>query len=128
MGWGMWIRDRWGIVGLGARFDAEGEATSQASTRVVDALLSTTTSAQAGKNNALLLAAAHDSLAPLAGRLIAGGAEVDAARPSSGSTPLYIACDHGNVVMVARLIESTMRPLVAARRCSSQLRTIDWMF
>jgi ankyrin repeat protein len=93
---------------------------------VVNALLDTTT--QAGKNKALLLAAAHDSLAPLAGRLIAGGAEVDAARPSSGSTPLYIACDHGNVVMVARLIESTMRPLVAARRCSSQLRTIDWMF
>jgi cytohesin len=97
------------IVRLCARFDAEREATSQASTRVVDALLSTTTSAQAGKNKALRLAAAHDSLAPLAVRLLAGGAEVDAARPSDGYTPLCIACKHGNVVMVERLIAAGSR-------------------
>jgi ankyrin repeat protein len=83
-----------------ARFDVEREATAS----VVDALLDTTTSAQAGKNEALLLAAAHDNLATLAGRLIAGGAYVDAADPEDGYTPLCIACFHGNVVMVERLI------------------------
>jgi hypothetical protein len=92
------------IVRLRARFDVEREATSRATASMVDALLHTTTSAQQGKNKALRLAAAHDSLAPLVGRLIAGGAEVNAARPGDGLTPLCIACDHGNVVMVARLI------------------------
>ena len=67
------------------------------------------TSAQAGKNNALLLAAAHDSLAPLAGRLIAGGAEVDAERQSDGYTPLCIAGEHGNVAMVERLLAAGSR-------------------
>jgi hypothetical protein len=56
------------------------------------------------QNKALLLAAAHDSLVTVAGRLIAGGAEVDAARPGDGFTPLCIACDHGNVATVERLI------------------------
>ena len=103
------------VVRLCARFDVEREATSQAldvereatsqaTARVMDALLDTTTSAQAGKNKALCLGVAHDNLAPLAGRLIAGGAEVDAARPGDGYTPLCIACFHGNVVMVERLI------------------------
>jgi hypothetical protein len=59
---------------------------------------------QQGKNKALLLAVAHDSLATFAGRLIAGGAEVDAVRPGDGFTPLIVACFHGNVAMVARLI------------------------
>jgi ankyrin repeat protein len=89
-----------------AHFDAEREATSQATARVVDALLGTTTSAQEGKNKALLLAAEHDNLAPLAGRLIAGGVEVDAPRPGDGWTPLILACGHGNLAMVARLIEA----------------------
>jgi ankyrin repeat protein len=92
-----------------ARFDVEREATSQATARVVDALLDTTTRAQQGKNEALCLAAAHDSLAPLAVRLIAGGAEVDAARPGDGCTPLRIACFHGNVAMVERLIAAGSR-------------------
>jgi ankyrin repeat protein len=78
---------------------------------VVDALLSKMTSKQARtyKNIALCLAAAHDSLAPLAMRLLAGGAEVDAAGPSDGYTPLGIACEHGNVVMVERLIAAGSR-------------------
>jgi hypothetical protein len=60
---------------------------------VVDALLDTTT--HVGKNLALRLAAAHDSLAPLAGRLIAGGAEVDAADPGDGAPqPLKHARKH----------------------------------
>jgi ankyrin repeat protein len=103
------------VVRLCARFDVEREATSQAldvereatsqaTARVMDALLDTTTSAQAGKNKALCLGVAHDNLAPLAGRLIAGGAEVDAARPGDGYTPLCIACKHGNLVTVERLI------------------------
>jgi ankyrin repeat protein len=71
---------------------------------VDDLFLDTTTSAQAGKNKTLLLAAEHDSLATLAGRLIAGGAEVDAAHPGDGLTPMCIACEHGNVAMVERLI------------------------
>ena len=89
------------IVRLCARFDVERMETSQATASVVDALLDPTTSAQAGKNNALRLAAAHDSLAPLAVRLIAGGGEID---PCDGYTPLCIACEHGNVAMVERLI------------------------
>jgi ankyrin repeat protein len=103
-------------VRLCARFDVEREATSQATARMVeattsavDALLDTTISAQAGKNKALRLAAAHDNLAPVAGRLIAGGAEVDAARPGDGFTPLCIASKHGNVVMVERLIAAGSR-------------------
>jgi ankyrin repeat protein len=121
------------IVRLCARFDVERMETSQATASVVDALLDPTTSARARKNNALRLAAAHDSLAPLALRLIAGGAEVDAARPSDGTrrvmyTPLCIACIYGNVVMVARLIAAGSRvdnattggvtpSFVAARHC-----------
>ena len=54
------------------------------------------------------MAAVH-SLAPLAGRLIAGGAEVVAGRPGDGYTPLCIACRHGNVVMVERLIAAGSR-------------------
>jgi ankyrin repeat protein len=81
------------IVRLCARFDVEREATSQATARMVEATTS-----------ALRLAAAHDNLAPLAGLLIAGGAEVDAPRPGDGFTPLCIASEHGNVVMVERLI------------------------
>jgi ankyrin repeat protein len=76
---------------------------------VVGALVGTTTSAQAGKNEALLLTAANDKLA---GRLIAGGAKVDAARASDGYdglTPLCIACAHGNVIMVQRLIAAGSR-------------------
>jgi ankyrin repeat protein len=104
------------LVRLCARFDVEREATSQATARMVeattsavDALLDTTTSAQQGKNKALVLAAAHDNLAPLAGRLIAGGTEVDAARPSDGFKPLYIACMRGNMAMVERLIAAGSR-------------------
>ena len=104
------------IARLCARFDVEREATCQAfdlereaTARVVDALLGTTTSAQGGKNKALLVAAVHDKLEPLARRLIAAGAEVDAARPGDGFTPMCIACDHGNVVMVQRLIAAGSR-------------------
>jgi ankyrin repeat protein len=99
------------IVRLCARFDVERKETSQATASVVDALLSKMTSKQARtyKNIALCLAAAHDSLAPLAMRLLAGGAEVDAAGPSDGYTPLGIACEHGNVVMVERLIAAGSR-------------------
>jgi ankyrin repeat protein len=81
---------------------------------VVDALLDTTTSAQQGKNKALLLAAAHDNLATLVGRLIAGGANVNAARPGDGATPLCIACKHGNVAMVERLIAAGGRVNIAS--------------
>ena len=95
------VRDR---PTVRAVFDVEREATTQATARVVDALLDTTTSAQQGKNNALLLAAAHDSLATLAWRLITGGADVEVLRPGDGFTPLCIASEHGNVVMVERLI------------------------
>jgi ankyrin repeat protein len=104
------------IVRLCARFDVERQATAS----VVDALLHTTTSAQAGKNKALRLAAAHDNLALLAGRLIAGGADVDAA-PDGGYTPLYIACDHGNVVMKERLIAAGSRLNTASNSGSTPL-------
>ena len=85
------------IVRLRARFDVEREATRQATASVMDALLGTTTSAQARtrKNKALLLVAAHDNLAPLAGRLIECGAEVDAADPGDGAPqPLKHARKH----------------------------------
>jgi ankyrin repeat protein len=60
---------------------------------------------QQGKNKALLLAAAYDDLATVAAeRLIAGGAEVDAARAGDGFTPLHIASKNGNVAMVEQLI------------------------
>jgi ankyrin repeat protein len=98
------------IVRLCARFDDEREATA----RVLGALLGTTTSAQACKNKALRLAAAaaaHENpyMLTLAGRLIAGGAEVDAARRGDGYTPLLLACSFGNVVMVERLIAAGSR-------------------
>jgi ankyrin repeat protein len=105
-----------------AVFDVEREATTQATARVVDALLDPTTSAQQGKNNALLLAAAHDSLATLAWRLITGGADVEVLRPGDGFTPLCIACKHGNVVMVERLIAAGSRVNTASFLAASNNR------
>ena len=113
------VRDR---PTVRAVFDVEREATTQATARVVDALLDTTTSAQQGKNNALLLAAAHDSLATLAWRLITGGADVEVLRPGDGFTPLCIACKHGNVVMVERLIAAGSRVNTASFLAASNNR------
>jgi ankyrin repeat protein len=91
---------------------ARGLTSREAIASVVDALLDATTSAQGGKNKALFLAATHDSLAPLAGRLITGGADVEALRPGDGYTPLCIACKHGNVAMVERLIGAARADMV----------------
>jgi ankyrin repeat protein len=91
---------------LSARFEVDRMATAS----VMDALLGTMTSTQQQcKNKALLLAAAHDRLAPLVMQLIAGGAEVYAARPSDGYTPLLLACIRGDKAMVERLIAAGSR-------------------
>ena len=86
---------------------------------------------QIGKNNALYLAAANDSLAHVVERLIEGGAEIDAGRAVTGATPLLNAAFHGNADVVERLIAAgadvdkpckmddrdTATPLFLAWRC-----------
>ena len=92
------------IVSLCAEFDVERRATADKTADVMDALLSTTMSAQERKNEALRRAAGY-GLATLVERLIAGGgADVDGARPDDGVTPLLLACERGDVATVELLL------------------------
>jgi hypothetical protein len=101
------------IVRLRARFDVEREATSRATTIVMDALLDSHPQFGVRWGKALFLAAEHDNLTlvehlcAIAGArpgLVAFGSIVNAARRGDGFTPLYLACKNGNVAMVERLI------------------------